>query len=133
MRQFQWFLVLDLAANFAWEMAQMPLYATRMSVGRCMAAAGGDLVLTLAALALGGILARGRRPMFWALTVVLLTSAAVLIEALALSVGRWAYAVTMPTLLGIGLPPLLQLPLIGLASVWLATRVSVPVAAGPIQ
>jgi hypothetical protein len=43
--------------------------------------------------------------------IVLLTSiTAVLIELNALAINKWQYTSTMPTLLGIGISPLLQLP-----------------------
>jgi hypothetical protein len=123
------FLAFDLVLNFAWEMAQMPLYATRMTTERCLVAAGGDVVLTVAALALAGVLARRRRSVFWAVLVLLLAAVPVSIEVLALSAGRWSYAVAMPTLEGVGLAPLVQLPLIGVVSAWLAGRARVSKAA----
>jgi len=45
---------------------------------------------------------------------------AVIIEHLALFHGqRWAYKVEMPTILGIGISPLIQLSITGLTAVWL--------------
>ncbi len=114
-------VVLAFALNFAWEMAQMPLYATRVTTERCLTAAGGDVAVTAIALALAAAVARGRRWLLWAALILLLVGAAAAIERLALSAGRWSYA-AMPTLVGIGLAPLAQLPLIAVASNWLAGR-----------
>lgn len=42
--------------------------------------------------------------------------AAVLIEKINLTLGRWEYATIMPTILGIGISPLVQLSLTGIVS-----------------
>ncbi len=47
---------------------------------------------------------------------------AVAVEREALAMGRWSYAEAMPTLGGIGLTPLVQLPLLGALGVLIARR-----------
>lgn len=113
-------MVLVLTLNFPWEMAQMPLYATRMTIGRCLAATGVDVTGIAFAFAAG--VARDRRWALWTTLVLLLVDTAAVIERLALSAGRWSYAAAMPALGGVGLAPLAQLPLIAGASSWLAGR-----------
>lgn len=109
--------------NFVWEMAQMPLYATRMTIRTCLWAAGGDIALTLTALAFASVLARGRRLVFSATFALLLIAAAASVEGLALPAGRWSYAAGMPTVAGVGLVPLIQLLMAGAGSLWLAGRI----------
>ncbi|UTI63997.1 hypothetical protein NBH00_21980 [Paraconexibacter antarcticus] len=112
-------------------MAQMPLYATAMSIRRCLQAAGGDLALTLLAFAAARVLVR-RRALRWTSFALLLMLAAILVERQALSGGRWSYAASMPTLAGMGIVPLVQLPLIAAPVVLVATRASrTPRAATP--
>jgi len=115
--------VVAFALNFGWEMAQMPLYATRMSTLRCLGAAGGDAGLTAAAFLVAVAATR-----LWSIRaswIVVAASAlaAVLIERRGLSSGRWAYASAMPTVAGVGVAPLMQLPLLAVVSRWLGRRI----------
>lgn len=111
-----------LALNAVWELAQRPLYDDPGSVLHCLRAALTDAAWTLGAggVALLAVRTWGRHAFVPAL-VVLLALAAVGIEAWALATERWSYAAAMPTLVGLGVAPLLQLPLLG-ALATLATR-----------
>lgn len=57
-----------------------------------------------------------------AVLVAGLAGAALGIERNALARGRWAYRPAMPTVGGVGLVPLVQLPLLGLTAARLARR-----------
>jgi hypothetical protein len=116
--------------HYAWEVAQAPLYhqcgcgdAASVSerLPRCLQAAGGDVVLASAAYVPVGLAFQDaawpasrewwRPAALWLLTGL---GATALAERLALGRGWWAYAPTHPTVLGIGLMPLLQWTLIPL-------------------
>lgn len=112
-----------LALNVAWELAQRPLYNASGSVPRCLRAAAIDAGWTLAAGAGAALLAsRWGRQMFVPLLIALLAIIATGIEALALSTGRWSYAAAMPTLAGLGVAPLVQLPMLGVLAALAAGR-----------
>ncbi len=102
------------AANTAWELAQRPLYGAGQDVTRCLVAAGWDAAYTIAALAMASA-ARQRwgRAAYWSTLILSLLLLATGIEFWALTTDRWSYSSAMPTLLGLGLSPLTQLPLLG--------------------
>jgi hypothetical protein len=79
-------------------------------------AALGDALLTVA-VALPAAHAGRRSP---AVLAAGLAGAALGIERCALARGRWAYRPAMPTVGGVGLVPLVQLPLLGLTAAGLA-------------
>lgn len=116
-----------LGLNAAWEVAQRPLYNSPGSVAHCLRAAVTDAGWTIAAGAgAASVARRWRRQAFVPSLIVLLALIAIGIEAVALSTGRWSYVGAMPTLAGLGLAPLVQLPLLGvlaaLAAAWTARR-----------
>ena len=118
----RWFALAGVAlvANAAWELAQRPLYAGHTEVARCLQASLVDAAYIAAAAALAMVVARGRAPVFTIVLVGGLAVAAASIETWALATDRWSYADTMPTIAGLGLSPLTQLPLLG----WLAARIA---------
>ncbi len=113
--------LLGLGLNAVWEIAQHPLYLGGGGAAILLGAATADAAAILAAVAVARIVSRGRRALLLPLVAGLLGPLAAGIEVWALSEDRWAYASAMPTIAGIGLAPLLQLPLLGLVGVLLAT------------
>lgn len=118
----RWFALAGaaLVANATWEVAQRPLYAGDTAVARCLQASLVDAAYIVAAAALAMLVARGRARVFMIVLICGLAVAAASIEAWALSTDRWRYDDTMPTIAGLGLSPLIQLPLLG----WLAARIA---------
>lgn len=109
-----------LVTNAGWELGQRPLYATDVSVVRCLSAA---IVDTAVAAVAAAAVATTRHPRaFLPAVIALLVVAAVGIETWALATDRWLYAEGMPRALGLGLSPLVQLPLLGAVSAWAARR-----------
>ena len=110
------------AINFAWEMAQMALYAStgswlQDSLG-CLTASLGDGGMILIIWGTGALLFRRpdwfRRPRVSGYAVMLTMGVilAVAFEMSALRTGRWAYGPSMPRLpmmAGLGLLPMLQM------------------------
>jgi hypothetical protein len=110
------------AVNFAWEMAQMSLYASTGSwvqdSAECLRASLGDGGMILAIYATGALVFRR---LDWFLRpgvagyAVMLTMGVILaaaFEMAALHSGRWAYTAWMPRLpmtAGLGLLPMLQM------------------------
>ena len=125
----------SLVLNYAWEMAQVPFFSSMAGspLGkhalRCLGSAVGDVLLGGIAYLLAALTTRslswprsGRWLVPTAVWVVVGLAAAVAVERVAVSQGRWTYGGAMPTLLGVGLLPLLQwlvVPLITLA-IWRA-------------
>ena len=112
-----------LIVNAAWELAQRPLYVGHTEIARCLQAAVVDAGYITASAALALWVARGRRGAgFWLALTGSLAAAAAGVEAWAMSTDRWAYADAMPTIAGLGLSPLVQLPLLGALSAAVAWR-----------
>jgi hypothetical protein len=112
-----------LAANGAWELTQRPLYAVDPSVLRCLSAAVVDAAYTVGAVLGAALVARRRPRAFLPVVVAALAVAAAGIESWARNTDRWAYADAMPTVAGLGLSPLVQLPLLGAPSAWAGRRI----------
>lgn len=124
------FLVAFVAAaftlNWLWEMAQMPAYGElarlpwRTTAVVCTTATLGDVLITLALYGVGALAAADlrwgmeRRWNVYATLALLGAGTAAAIEWRALATGRWSYADGMPIapVLGVGVLPLLQLPLL---------------------
>jgi hypothetical protein len=107
--------------HYAWEMAQGPLFTNFASQDLldhalpCLLAAVGDLVLASIAFTVTAAMFRSWRwptlprwPVGATVWVAFGLLATVLIERLALRVGQWQYTTDMPTVLGVGISPLLQ-------------------------
>ena len=110
-----------LLLHYAWEMLQAPLFdvfagqAFWQHAWPCFRAALGDLLIAGgASLLTAGLFRRIGWPFvprwFWpsVVWVILGLIATVAFEVWALSVGRWHYTDAMPTIVGIGMAPLLQ-------------------------
>jgi hypothetical protein len=120
--------------NLVWETAQMGAYAQAVrlpwhySVVRHMLPTLGDVVVTFVLYGMGALAARRLRWGFdggwqvYATMAVLGAAAAMAIESLALSSGRWGYNERMPLVpvLNVGSLPVLQLALTTPLSVWIA-------------
>ena len=107
--------------NLVWENAHGGLYDHVIPGLRYLRAAGGDVVLVGIGVAVAWRVRRfGNRAHLMA-AVGVLTALAVIVELAALSEGRWEYTSAMPTVGPVGLSPLLQLPVTGVAAWWAAT------------
>ena len=121
--------------HFAWEMLQVPAYRAMPdarhwdAVQTCLRATVGDVVLTL--VAYSSVAAASRRrwwlgtPTAGTITgfVALGLVITIVVEALSVYVlRRWAYAPGSPTILGIGITPLLQWTVLPPLTLWLARR-----------
>jgi hypothetical protein len=115
-----WLFAVAFVLNALWEVAQLPLYRDAHGIPACLGAATADAAIILACVALATSTATDR--VSWPLLTTLLATVAIGIELWALAVGGWAYASAMPTLAGIGLSPLAQLPILGSVAVIAARR-----------
>jgi hypothetical protein len=134
-------LALTVSFHFAWEMAQSPFFEKfadgwRAGTVRCLVASFGDLVIaTLAYTATSLVFRRFDWPFArdWRFPAVAWIGASELgtigLEMYAVQQGRWAYALDMPTLFGIGLLPLAQWVLVPLITLF-ALR-AIPGRIGP--
>jgi hypothetical protein len=112
---------ISLGLNYAWEIAQVPFFSSMAGTPlpdhalRCLGSAAGDVLLAGAAYVLAAAAARS---LAWAgrerwlapasAWVAIGLAAAVTVEKVAIANGRWIYGPSMPTVLGVGLMPLLQ-------------------------
>jgi hypothetical protein len=112
-----------LVTNAVWELTQRPLYEVDPSVLRCLSAAVVDAAYTVAAVVGGALVAQRNPRAFLPVVVAALAVAAAGIESWARDTDRWSYADAMPTVAGLGLSPLVQLPLLGALSAWAGRRV----------
>jgi hypothetical protein len=112
-----------LVTNAAWELTQRPLYAVDPSVLRCLSAAVVDAAYTVGAVFGAALVAQRDPRAFLPVVAAALAVAAAGIESWALATDRWTYADAMPTVAGLGLSPLVQLPLLGALSAWAGRRI----------
>ncbi len=124
------------ALHFAWEMSHGTLFASInrlpfwVATAWCARAAGWDVAISAAAYFAASLAGRSviwveQRPGWpFALYFSVGLSITIVIERWALSVGRWEYQETMPTIAGIGLTPLLQWLVVPAAIFFLVRRVS---------
>ena len=114
-----------LATNLWWENAHGALYDTAPLPGwRYLRATLGDLLLVAAGHAAVAPMKRRSARVGGAAGAAALTILAVAVERHALKRGRWGYLDSMPTVKGIGVSPLIQLPITGLTAAWLAKRLT---------
>jgi peptidoglycan/LPS O-acetylase OafA/YrhL len=112
-----------LLLNAGWELAQRPLYAGEQPVWHCLRAALVDAACILAAAGAAAAIERRWGPgVGWCALVGGLAAVALAVELWALETQRWAYDAAMPTIGGVGLCPLLQLPALGTLAVLAARR-----------
>ncbi len=127
-------VLMGFALNEIWEMAQMVTYgemaghAWTSTLGRCTAAAAGDVGIILGIYAVSALAAgdpgwglRGRWHIYATAALLGLVSAA-LVEHAALAAGSWSYMDSMPMVpwLRAGLWPLLQMTLLPPLTFWIA-------------
>lgn len=113
------------ALNTVWEVAHWPLYECRRSAAVIARAAAVDAAITIGVTEDASVATPGSETGFWPALVTGLGGAALAIEVWALRGGNRLYARRMPRLAGVGVTPLAQLPLLGVAAAKLAgTRVS---------
>jgi hypothetical protein len=113
-------------------MAQMPAYVEtarrswRETALQCAAFSVGDAVLSWASYAVAVTAVRRIRSLtglkFYLLISALGVMAALFIELMANAMVYWTYSERMPTVLGVGLLPILQLATLVPVSVWIALR-----------
>jgi hypothetical protein len=132
-----WVIVFAFFLNSWYELLQSQLY-TNWTTNHYMViiiitfvAASTDAVISWALFIIATLIRKGRwdwnKPWDWKVAsfiIVLALLGQTLGEVFALRTGRWSYGPIMPTLpiLGVGLTPLLQIPLTILISFWLAQR-----------
>ncbi len=137
------FATITFVLHWAWEVLQGPLYAdlAGMTLAQhalpCAKAAGGDVLLSgLALLATSAAIRNWRWPFerrrigaaaIWVVVGLVIT---VVIELFATRLGRWTYAPSMPTVLGVGLSPLLQWSVLPPLSLLVLSRLVPTVASG---
>jgi hypothetical protein len=128
--------VASLGLNWVWEMARMRTFAEmsdlswRQTLVPCTLASLGDVALTLAVYGLGALAAgqprwgTSGRWNVYATASVLGAVCAGAYEWYSRANGRWSYTAAMPIVpvLGVGLWPFLQLPLLMPAALWVAVR-----------
>ena len=102
------------AVNLVWEVSHRPLYQCPFSPRVLAAAAAVDAVVTVGVAELAGAVESRYETSFWPMFATGLAAGAIAIEVSALVRGRRFYAPAMPTVAGLGLTPLLQLPLAGI-------------------
>jgi len=113
------FLSIAFILNFIWELLHYSLYIDLTNIPKFLhiiiasltdmaIIAGIFLIISLKNKNINWI----KKPKFsdYFIIVLLTSITAVLIELNALAINKWQYTSTMPTLLGIGISPLLQLP-----------------------
>ncbi len=112
--------VLTVLLHFIWEMWQSRFFANMADMPLlrhslvCLLASLGDLLIAAVAYAATALLLRRSWPLRpgWlgpaALWMTISIAFGVVIERWALASARWTYAESMPTLLGVGLLPLIQ-------------------------
>jgi hypothetical protein len=126
--------VISFLLNLVWENAQAPLYAGYVGFWQhfalCFWGVLGDVLIIAF---LYGVLALGHKNWWWikswntqsvALLAFIGMMVAILIEYLALSVGRWAYAPAMPLFIGTktGLWPVLQMTILPYVTFYFSRR-----------
>lgn len=115
--------IVALLLSAVWELAQMPLYVVDVSGWECW-------ILCLKASVWDALIITGayyfvdtpNRRQRYILSAILCILIAVFIEQRALAEGRWAYSTLMPTIFGIGISPLIQLPLLAVITYEIVRR-----------
>ncbi len=141
MREWLWYLGTAIgaafAANWIWEMLQMPAYRDlaekpwRQTVGMCTRATAGDVLFTLLVYAVGAAISRhwrwawAGRPTTYFMLGALGLGVACAIEFGGLALGLWSYNEHMPLFFGtrLGVLPLSQLTLLVPLSFWVGNAV----------
>ena len=107
--------------NYPWELAQSGLYGTVPSFAvrlrHCFVASLGDGVMVLAIHAAGSLAFRNLswfedpRGSRWLIMLGVGLALAIIVESVALYVGRWCYGAEMPLLpvVGVAVPPIAQM------------------------
>jgi hypothetical protein len=143
-----WVLFFAFFLNTWYELLHAGLYKNWTSysypviVHRILIAAAADAMISWALFNLVAVIRKGRwdwgKP--WNLMIILATAflglaGQTIAELFALKTGRWSYGPLMPTIpvLGVGLTPVVQIPLTTFATFWLAQRASCRVQTALIQ
>jgi len=124
-------LVLAFSLNLIWEYSHYGLYNDLSGIPQdthLWLAAFTDAVLIIMATF---ILSLKNKSFSWIkktsrydyiIATVILLTIAIIIEIINLNLGRWSYKTQMPTILGLGLSPLIQLPLTYLITLFLTRK-----------
>lgn len=131
-------ILLTLALHYLWEIGQVPLFADFADIGLvnhamiCLVASLADLLIAAVAYLVTATVFRRINWLLHAawqwpagMWIAVGLVAAILIERLALRQGRWTYGLSMPTILGIGLSPILQWVFIPLVTLLLLRRMAI--------
>lgn len=110
--------------NLIWEKLQMPLYVIDISGWDCwrlcIYASFWDAVIITGAYY---VIDTPNRKTRYTLSTILCLLVAIFIEKRALAEGRWVYSASMPTILDIGLSPLIQLPLLAITTYEIVSKI----------
>ncbi len=118
-----------LALNIIWEFSHYRLYTDLTGIPsntHLIMASFADLILISLIFSINSILRRGinwienPKKVDYFVIIILGMLIAGLIEIYSVSNGRWAYKEAMPTILGIGLSPLIQLFTTAIVGLWSA-------------
>lgn len=110
--------------NLVWENIHVSLYDIHMIPMDpyliCLRAAIWDAVIITGVYMLVDTKSRKTRYIFSVLACI---AVAIFIEMRALAEGRWGYLPTMPLMMGIGISPLIQLPLLAILTYEIVRRI----------
>src|SRR3989344_8650244 len=123
------FIILTL--NIIWEFLHYQLYIDLSGIPstvHLLMASGADILIILCVFLMNSYINKSLSWIYnpkakdYLITIIICIIVAIFIELRALSIGRWAYTSSMPTILGIGLSPLLQLALTSILGLYLFRR-----------
>ena len=125
------FIILTL--NIIWEFLHYQLYIDLSGIPstvHLLMASGADILIILCVFLMNSYINKSSSWIYnpkakdYLITIIICLIVAIFIELRALSIGRWAYTSSMPTIFGIGLSPLLQLALTSILGLYLFRRLN---------
>ena len=126
-------VLIILTLNIIWEFLHYQLYIDLSGIPstiHLLMASGADILIILCVFLINSYINKSLSWIYnpkakdYLITIIICLIVAIFIELRALSIGRWAYTSSMPTILGIGLSPLLQLALTSILGLYLFRRLN---------
>ena len=126
-------VLIILTLNIIWEFLHYQLYIDLSGIPstiHLLMASGADILIILCVFLINSYINKSLSWIYnpkakdYLITIIICIIVAIFIELRALSIGRWAYTSSMPTILGIGLSPLLQLALTSILGLYLFRRLN---------
>ena len=133
LKKFSMLILIHLILNLIWEFAHSVLYNDTSGIPKTLhliTASLTDVVWIFLIFAIISLIYKkmdwmnNLKPSHYILTIVLGVIFSIIIELINLNLGRWSYLETMPTILGIGLSPLLQLAVTGIISLLIYKKIN---------